>query len=650
MLYTHAITEIISIKLIDSVVMKPTGISTTKRRGCSYWTKRREILHNTETHMKEVKELLFQANEIADTMNINVVSNCKQHVLEPLITASSFNNTSCNKDDSTLLTNNESCSSTSSDINNDAYSMKNDRFESLFIPEMDIDDDHDDDASSTSSMGSYQSLGSDDGFVHSESNVNVVEQLSKWAVEFNISQVALKHLILILKPLISDLPNDPRTLLSTPRNYVVKDVGGGSYYYFGITKHLLSIIENGTLIPGSVIYLQINIDGVPLYKSSKKQLWPILGKIVGQNLPSFIIGIFCGESKPNDVKGYFSDFVEEMKSIEANGILTSQNKIVQVKITCFVCDAPARAFVKQTKSHNAYYGCERCTQRGVWHSKVTYPDCYATLRTDESFNARSDANHHGLTPSPLQELSIGLVSQFVLDPMHLVYLGVTKKLLWLWMKGPLSNKCRIGSVQIKSISDMLVRFYCYIPREFGRKCRSLHEVERWKATEYRQFLLYSGIVALHKHLPKAFYMHFLLLYVAIFFISSGIHYKTHSDYASKLLVEFVNEFHSFYGKDMVVYNVHCLIHLVMDVEKYGPLDTFSAFSFESFLGQLKKIIRKPNQPLPQIVRRVAENAKLALLTQTKVQKSEPKHKHNFGPLPLAYRSYSQFNSVHFDNQ
>ena len=84
MLYTHAITEIISIKLIDSVVTKPTGISTTKRRGCSYWTKRREILHNTETHMKEVKELLFQANEIADTMNINVVSNCKQHVLEPL--------------------------------------------------------------------------------------------------------------------------------------------------------------------------------------------------------------------------------------------------------------------------------------------------------------------------------------------------------------------------------------------------------------------------------------------------------------------------------------------------------------------------------------------------------------------------------------
>ena len=52
--------------------------------------------------------------------------------------------------------------------------------------------------------------------------------------------------------------------------------------------------------------------------------------------------------------------------------------------------------------------------------------------------------------------------------------------------------------------------------------------------------------------------------------------------------------------------------------------------------------------MPQIVRRVAENAKLALLTQTKVQKSEPKHKHNFGPLPLAYRSYSQFNSVYFD--
>jgi len=32
-----------------------------------------------------------------------------------------------------------------------------------------------------------------------------------------------------------------------------------------------------------------------------------------------------------------------------------------------------------------------------------------------------------------------------------------------------------------------------------------------------------------------------------------------------------------------------LIHLSADVKKFGPLDSFSAFPFESFLGRLKKI-------------------------------------------------------------
>lgn len=50
--------------------------------------------------------------------------------------------------------------------------------------------------------------------------------------------------------------------------------------------------------------LQINIDGLPLSKSSKNQLWPILGKIVGpqnQFIEPFLIGAFHGNSKPSSV-------------------------------------------------------------------------------------------------------------------------------------------------------------------------------------------------------------------------------------------------------------------------------------------------------------------------------------------------------------
>lgn len=40
-----------------------------------------------------------------------------------------------------------------------------------------------------------------------------------------------------------------------------------------------------------------------------------------------------------------------------------------------------------------------------------------------------------------------------------------------------------------------------------------------------------------------------------------------------------------HGKDMLVYNVYGLSHLADDVAKFGPLYTFSAFPFESYLGE-----------------------------------------------------------------
>ena len=52
--------------------------------------------------------------------------------------------------------------------------------------------------------------------------------------------------------------------------------------------------------------------------------------------------------------------------------------------------------------------------------------------------------------------------------------------------------------------------------------------------------------------------------------------------------------------------MHAVIHLAEDVRKYGPLDNISAFPFESFLGRLKKLVRKPSRPLEQVVCRLSE--------------------------------------------
>ena len=244
-----------------------------------------------------------------------------------------------------------------------------------------------------------------------------------------------------------------------------------------------------------------------------------------------MIGIFCGQSKPADLQAYLQDFVEEVKFFETNLLdIPSSKKHIKITIMCFVCDAPARAFLKQTKGHSAYYGCERCAQKGVWKGKVTFPETNAPSRTYENFASDEDHVRHS-SPFPLTMLSLGLVSQFVLDPMHLVFLGVVKRLLWLWSKSPIVHACKIAPSQVRAISEILVNFQSYIPREFNRKCRSLHELERWKATELRQFMLYSGIVALKKHLAQKVYNHFLLFYVAIFFCSSQSLCKQNCDLA-----------------------------------------------------------------------------------------------------------------------
>lgn len=61
---------------------------------------------------------------------------------------------------------------------------------------------------------------------------------------------------------------------------------------------------------------------------------------------------------------------------------------------------------------------------------MTYPNLSDPIRIDESFANRNQPNHN----SPLEELGIGMVSQFLLDGMHLVYLGVFRRLLLVWQK------------------------------------------------------------------------------------------------------------------------------------------------------------------------------------------------------------------------
>jgi len=131
--------------------------------------------------------------------------------------------------------------------------------------------------------------------------------------------------------------------------------------------------------------------------------------------------------------------------------------------------------MKGTKCHSGYAACEKCTEYGTWYitlpkksGKVIYCGNAAPLRTDVAFDEMADEQHHS-KPCPLKPFSVACVTQFGLDYMHLVCLGVVHRLLLYW-KGPIGPIfVRLGSRSVKELSQKLIALCPYIPSEFARR-------------------------------------------------------------------------------------------------------------------------------------------------------------------------------------
>lgn len=472
--------------------------------------------------------------------------------------------------------------------------------------------------------------------------INLNKELADWVLEFGVSSVAVDKLLKILHPIDTQLPLTCRTLLQTGKcNDTIVSISGGEYMHCGILTGLMNLKQHLLEFGQQKILFQVNIDGLPLYKSSSTQLWPILGKVVGIKSDPFIIGVFCGSCKPSNIEEFLKAFVMEAKTLAEDGFEIDGLKFI-ASIACYICDAPARALLKQIKGHTGYNGCERCVQKGFYtDSRMTFPQINAEKRTDDVFSLMGYESHQ-LNVSPLQALQVGLVSGFVLDSMHLVYLGVVRRLLHRWIKGP--RPVKLSQLQVDNISEKLLTFQRHVPSEFSRKPRSLHEVERWKATEFRQFLLYTGVVALKSELDEALYNNFLCLSVAIFMLSNCTLLNHYIDYAEELIAYFVNQSVDLYGEAFAVYNIHSLTHIVDDARKFGCLESVSSFPFENFLGRLKKTVRKPQFILQQISNRMLEGYfKPKVSTKSAVVL---KKEHTSGPVVIGMINFKRYKEVH----
>lgn len=275
------------------------------------------------------------------------------------------------------------------------------------------------------------------------------------------------------------------------------------------------------------------------------------------------------------------------------------------------------------------------------NNKICFPSYENIhLRTKESFLSKNDEEFHSGDSLLLTLPDFDPIKNVPLDYMHLICLGVMKKLLLDWVSG--KPKTKLSSLQAEKLNSRLLNLRMSIPIEFSRKPRRISELKRWKATEFRTFLLYLGPLVLKHVLNKKRYSNFMDLHVATFIFVNIASLDDKSkliDYGHNQMVHFIKTFGILYGTENINHNVHNLIHLAEDVKTFGPLDGFSCFKYENYLQILKRQLRKGDKALAQIVKRVMEKDKVCkapqqgqLNFQSNLDCPHLANEHNKGPV------------------
>uniref|UniRef100_A0A182WV85 Transposase domain-containing protein n=1 Tax=Anopheles quadriannulatus TaxID=34691 RepID=A0A182WV85_ANOQN len=433
--------------------------------------------------------------------------------------------------------------------------------------------------------------------------------LRMWALQSGLPHSSLNCLLDHLRQHNLQMPQDARAFMSTPvptaPEIVLTSIAGGQLWYQGIEKSLLSYFRKVQPIQEG-FELDFFVDGLPLRKSSRSQFWPILMKINNDpNTPVMTVAMFCGESQPAFVEEFLRPFVEEMNKLNRTKVIIGA-RAYWVCPRSIIADVPARAFISGVEPRNAISACMKCTIEGEMEQNQIFfrYDAERQSRNHEDF-CEDKYPTHVINPTPLTTMDrCDIIRDLIAaEDVQLIYKGVEAKLMHLWMEGFPGVQCMLTPQQQREVSAHLRLLK--LPSDFQHKLRDLRYVPLWKASEHRMFLLVAGFVVLKGRLNEAAYEHFMLLFLAVTFLSTSYH-RDKWAMADDLLHRFVEAYGNVYSPVLLDSNVHNLLHIHNDVCRFDALHTLSASVFQAFLLDLKKLMRSGRCNLVQAVHRVLE--------------------------------------------
>lgn len=159
---------------------------------------------------------------------------------------------------------------------------------------------------------------------------------------------------------------------------------------------------------------------------------------------SYIIGAYFGQTKPGNANDFLRQCIDELKDMINDGF-ENENKLIQINLHALICDALAKAFVLKIKDHTGSNSCSKCVVEGVrCNNRICFPDFQSAriaLRTNERFRSNiwrlscyrnMMLPKYDVTETILKEIPrMDLIQNVPLDYMHLICLGIVKKLIFL---------------------------------------------------------------------------------------------------------------------------------------------------------------------------------------------------------------------------
>ncbi|XP_074114120.1 uncharacterized protein LOC141537173 [Cotesia typhae] len=322
------------------------------------------------------------------------------------------------------------------------------------------------------------------------------------------------------------------------------------------------------LSPGALTY-NVNTDGAPLTKSSKRSMWPIQLHI-NELSPTLrfrnvLLGglyITSAELSPEFMQTYMSKFLEK-----ANNIMEA--------------DSVARPVIQNRFQFNGYLGCSWCYATGVYDSSVMrYPITQQVplLRPNQS---------HIKDVEQVEKLgkSINGVK------------GVSRHLWALWTKP--GTPYYLNPQQRKKI--MARQLHIKRPQEIHRLVRTVDQTAKWKASEWESWLLFDSVPYLAGILDEKCFQSYLLLVSSIYTLMTDNISEEDLLLCEINLLQFVRDCQLIYDVNSMTFNLHSLSHVVESVRQSGPLWSSSAFPFESMIFLIKRYITVVSGVSNQIV-------------------------------------------------